>query len=66
MLKLAAFQWRELAKKAAERQKIQWPWVLERTGQELARESPVLAQRCAVRQVVTAGDVLPVFHTSAD
>jgi len=33
MMKLAAFQWRELAEKAAGRQKIQWPWVLETTGQ---------------------------------
>ena len=33
MLKLAAFQRRELAEKAAERQKIQWPWVSETTGQ---------------------------------
>ena len=33
MMKLAAFQWRKLAEKAAERQKIQWPWVSETTGQ---------------------------------
>jgi hypothetical protein len=33
MMKLAAFQWRELAEKAAERQKTHWPWVSETTGQ---------------------------------
>jgi hypothetical protein len=29
LLALAAFQWRQLAEKAAERQKFHWPWVPE-------------------------------------
>jgi hypothetical protein len=29
LLAVAAFQWRKLAEKAAERQKTQWPWVPE-------------------------------------
>jgi hypothetical protein len=33
MMKLAAFQWRKLAEKAAERQKTHWPWVSETIGQ---------------------------------
>ena len=32
MLKLAAFQWRELAEKAAERQNTHWPWASETIG----------------------------------
>jgi hypothetical protein len=40
MMKLAAFQWRELAEKAAERQKG-----VGNDRSELARESPVLARR---------------------
>jgi hypothetical protein len=27
LLTVAAFQWRKLAEKAADRQKIHWPWV---------------------------------------
>jgi hypothetical protein len=33
MMKLAAFQWRKLAEKAAERQKTHWPWASETIGQ---------------------------------
>jgi hypothetical protein len=33
MMKLAAFQWRKLAEKAAERQKTSWPGVSETIGQ---------------------------------
>jgi hypothetical protein len=33
MMKLAAFQWRKLAEKAAEQQKTHWPWVSETIGQ---------------------------------
>jgi hypothetical protein len=29
LLTLAAFQWRKLAEKAAERQKTHWPWMPE-------------------------------------
>jgi hypothetical protein len=33
MMKLAAFQWRKLAEKAAERQKTHWPWASKTIGQ---------------------------------
>ena len=33
MMKLAAFQWRKLAEKAAERQKTHWPRASETIGQ---------------------------------
>jgi hypothetical protein len=29
MMRVAAFQWRKLAEKAAERQKTHWPWMPE-------------------------------------
>jgi hypothetical protein len=33
MMKQSAFQWRKLADKAEERQKIRWAWGSETTGQ---------------------------------
>ena len=45
MLKLAAFQWRKLAEKAAERQKNPLALGVGNDRSELARESHVLAQR---------------------
>jgi hypothetical protein len=33
LMKMAAFQWRKLAEKAAERQKSRWPWASETIGQ---------------------------------